>query len=96
MTAALAFPDMQASQPFDLESAIADTLTSEMGRARKMQEFGRKLHEAIESSRLFDRLAAEHDYYPAMMDLARSARHRVDVLFDSRPSQIAEQTMRIV
>lgn len=37
MTAALAFPDMQASQPFDLESAIAEVLAERMNEMRERE-----------------------------------------------------------
>lgn len=97
MSAVLSFPDMQAS--FDLEAAIAKVLAADLHGARERQAYGDELHRAVESSRILDRMAARHDYYPVMLSLAADARKNVDDVFDQRPRQsarIAEQTMRSV
>lgn len=85
-------------EPFDIEDGIREALSAEIHDARRRQAFSDDLHRAVESSRLFDKLAASHDYDLVMLSLAADARASVNTLFDRRPSQVhgAEQTMRSV
>lgn len=89
MSAALPLPE-----PFDLDSAIAELVAERLPDMRARDAFGEKLRRAVQSCRRFHQMARQFGYDEVLMRVAEEARKQVDVLFDSRPSQIAEQTMR--